>query len=573
MTTLVKVAGVAGGSAIAVVAFMHYELGEDAPLRLLTAYKNAIPAFISYRYVQLRYDTGPRYIQKNAPQLASLLHIEPDHETASSYYTYLHKKWASPIFDDFLSLRGFYIKTGQLIATNVADASPEHWQEVFRPLLDKVPHKPFEQVKEIVEGELGGKKLSDVFEQFDERPIGAASIGQVHKAVLKKEFALSPSRRNVVVKVQYPEVEKQFRGDIFAAKSFCRIALPEHVPALSEIEKQFANEFDYRREAMHLDLVRSNLKRASPSFDHIQVPEPVESLCTKRILVMEEIPNAEKLSDVLERDMIDFAKMRNCSVKELMDSEKKLNEEALKKGVLRNGPSREEMNKLIFARRTFNTLTWPLQKLGLVQKKHVPLNHAYVIDELFRVHGHEIFIDGAFNGDPHPGNLLVSYPTAEKDGSNAKIALVDYGAVKILSFEQRKKLAMIILKLHDIEDPKNTPEEKEKLKRDVGLYMLNEMGFQTSKNDPTIAFLTASLYFDRDDKIATGGKHVQEYIDYLQSSDPVVKINDDYVLAVRAALMLRGLGHALNQHRGTVKEWLPFAQRVLKESQDYNKLS
>ena len=69
--------------------------------------------------------------------------------------------------------------------------------------------------------------------------MGAASIGQVHRATLK------PSGRRVVVKVQYPGIEQKFRSDLTTTLHFCQLAMPQHVRPMREIEKQFVTEFDY----------------------------------------------------------------------------------------------------------------------------------------------------------------------------------------------------------------------------------------------------------------------------------------------------------------------------------------
>ncbi|CAN0548578.1 unnamed protein product, partial [Ectocarpus sp. 8 AP-2014] len=58
-----------------------------------------------------------------------------------------------------------------------------------------------------------------------------------------------------------------------------------------------------------------------------------------------------------------------------------------------------------------------------------------------RVHGHQIFVDGAFNGDPHPGNILLT-----PDG---KLGLIDYGQVKHMALEERVKLAKLIVALDE----------------------------------------------------------------------------------------------------------------------------
>lgn len=98
-------------------------------------------------------------------------------------------------------------------------------------LQDQCPSRPFEVVQSIIENDYG-KPLNEVFESFDPIPIGAASIGQVHRAKLH-------SGESVVVKVSYPEVEETFRGDVRTIKLFAKLAQPVHVKVLEEIEKQF----------------------------------------------------------------------------------------------------------------------------------------------------------------------------------------------------------------------------------------------------------------------------------------------------------------------------------------------
>ena len=67
-----------------------------------------------------------------------------------------------------------------------------------------------------------------MFEWIEEKPLGSASIGQVHRARLRG------SGREVAVKVQYPAVEELFRGDIATIRTFCQIAQPEHLSVLDE---------------------------------------------------------------------------------------------------------------------------------------------------------------------------------------------------------------------------------------------------------------------------------------------------------------------------------------------------
>lgn len=71
-----------------------------------------------------------------------------------------------------------------MCAANIGNAFPQVWQDTMSVLQDDCPAQPFNVVKSIVESEYG-KRMSDIFLAFDEQPIGAASIGQVHRATLK----------------------------------------------------------------------------------------------------------------------------------------------------------------------------------------------------------------------------------------------------------------------------------------------------------------------------------------------------------------------------------------------------
>lgn len=521
---------VVGASAAA--AYVHFSYGPETLPRIVRAYSVGIPALLAYKRVQL---LGDRWRKR--------LGLPVDEEANDREYEELHRRWAPLALDVILDLRGFNLKTGQLVASNFGNVFPKTWQKTFEILLDRVPHKEFSHVRATVERELGAP-IEAHFSSFDETPIAAASIGQVHRATLR-------DGRRVVVKVQYPEVEGLFRGDILAAKNFARIALPEHVAPLEEIEAQFANEFDYCREGQQLALVRENLAK-SRAFPDIIVPAPDLKLTTKNVLVMEEVEDCEKLTTALERDMTFFAQQRGMRVEDLLKEEKALNEAALKRGELRCGPSASEMRKWESQVRWRNFFS----SLVGIAPLHVPLNHAELMDELLRVHGHEILIDGAFNGDPHPGNVLV----VNAPGKNRRLALVDYGQVKILPKEQRLHLARLLVALARA-DTDATPAQQHRIAE-----LSRAMGWATARNDDAVAYLNSRLFFDRDDLLATDGKNTQAFLEDLEARDPRVALNRDFVLVGRASLMLRGLGHMLNQHRSAAKAWAPIAERVLREN-------
>jgi len=75
--------------------------------------------------------------------------------------------------------------------------------------------------------------FDEIFSEWDDKPLGVASIGQVHRARLRSDG------REVAVKLQLPGIEHRFRSDIQTLKSFCWLAMPQHYSAFNEIEKQF----------------------------------------------------------------------------------------------------------------------------------------------------------------------------------------------------------------------------------------------------------------------------------------------------------------------------------------------
>ena len=94
--------------------------------------------------------------------------------------------------------------------------------------------------------------------------------------------------------------------------------------------------------------------------------------------------------------------------------------------------------------------------------------------------------------------------------------------------------------------------------------LVRDSGMTTKRGDVEVQAKLARLYWDRDDLLATEGQHVQGYLEGLSARDPVTSVEDDYILAARCGLMLRGLGHHLNQHRGLGQAWGPIADAVLK---------
>jgi aarF domain-containing kinase len=419
-----------------------------------------------------------------------------------------------------------------------------HW---CKKMQDSIPTElSLGQVEKLVEQELGGRKLSDVFEYFDPEPIGSASIGVVHRARLKS------NGKEVVVKVQYPGIEHKFRADIKTLKAFCTIAMPHQVPFFEEIERQFIFEFDYRDEAKHLREIKSNLVMGGWGKKVI-VPEPVTELCTRTMLVMEYIPG-KKLIDGLRDQFRKVAERQGKTLEQMEDGQKRLIEEGKiqKKSVeqysrqikfynLLTSISDFGANSLVFLN---NYLLKPFTGKKM-QYRYTPhlINMGEILDTLLKVHAHELFINGAFNGDPHPGNILLL-----PDG---RLGLIDYGQVAHISPENRRTYAKLIIALNDDN------------KQEVVRIIRDEIGVKTKYSNSDILYRFAAFWNDRDTEDVTMGLNIQLFMEYLERTDPIVKVNEKFIMCGRISILLRGMGNAFGIRLRTSDYWRPYAEKAL----------
>jgi aarF domain-containing kinase len=359
-----------------VLYFHNHFGGTTGWLRAISFYSFAIPKYVQYRYHLFRQSSNPEWDD-------------------------LHRDTSLGALGKILSLQGFYVKCGQMCAANIGNAFPPIWQDTMSVLQDQVPPQHFSLIRATVDAELG---LEATFSSFDATPIGSASIGQVHRAVLRNGGI------PVVVKVQYPHVERLLRGDVRTVKFFCQVAQPVHVPGLEEIEHQFQTEFDYRREAQALDMVRTNLEKAGLSGRGrpCVVPKPYLEYCTQRVLVMEEL-NGDKLAVELQKDIQRQAKRAAMTVQEFLAthrSDKERTKKELDIYIAIENSRRRASNA--WNRLHNMTLGWlPGNSFRAYPDRSVlPLNHAQIVDDLIYIHGHEVLVNGFFNGDPHPGKYL-----------------------------------------------------------------------------------------------------------------------------------------------------------------------
>ena len=186
-------------------------------------------------------------------------------------------------------LKGAAMKLGQMLGADPDLIDPE-FASALATLQRQAPPMPFRQLKEAVEERLGAP-LHEVFDTFDPRPLGAASIGQVHRATLR-------DGREVAVKVQYPGVRGSLASDLKNIESFLRLGaavLPRERLSgfMGELRAALEGEADYLAEAQSLEEFAAWF--ASEPFEgasRVRVPRPVReaegrALCGPELLVME----------------------------------------------------------------------------------------------------------------------------------------------------------------------------------------------------------------------------------------------------------------------------------------------
>ncbi len=263
-----------------------------------------------------------------------------------------------------------FIKLGQILAGR-PDLVGADLGDELKGLRANVQSEPIEMVRQTLRDELGDDYESH-FQFIDPEPLATASIGQVHRATLS-------DGQKVVVKVQRHGIDQTIREDIEVLKGLAQLA--QRVEAFSawgptDMVNQLApiiiRELDFSRERQNLDHFADIL---SDSKQSVTVPRPVTHLCTKRVLVMDELdglPLAEFISEM------------NSGVATI------------------NGTTPTDDNN--------------------VSVNHDSSNHAVkqrLSETIAQVYLQMIFDHGVFHADPHSGNLFVL--------KNGSLGILDFG--------------------------------------------------------------------------------------------------------------------------------------------------
>ena len=192
-------------------------------------------------------------------------------------------KTAQQVATELGNMKGALMKVGQM-ASYLDDGLPEPMRLALSQLQSNAPPMAVELVRIELERELG-KPMSDIFVQFDDEPIASASIGQVHRAIIR---LADGTEKAVAVKVQYPGVAEAIDADLRTADLLGAMLAfgfkslnPEDMVA--EIKDRLREELDYKREAANQQLFVDFYK----GHPFIHVPEVFHEFSTGRILMTE----------------------------------------------------------------------------------------------------------------------------------------------------------------------------------------------------------------------------------------------------------------------------------------------
>ena len=373
---------------------------------------------------------------------------------------------AERLYQLAVQLKGLYIKSGQFIGTR-SDVVPAPYAKSLSRLQDSVPPRPIVQIRATIEHEFG-RPIEALFATFDETPLGAASLAQVHRATLA-------DGRQVVVKVQYPEVGALVRLDLRNLRTLVGIVARrepnfDYRAIVAELGAQIPLELDFVREA---EMTR-RIGRNFSGITDVVVPRVVDSLVSGRVLVTEYIEGAR-----------------------LLDRE----------------------------------------RLG-----HMEIDRVRLARDIAAAYGHQILVDGLFQADPHPGNILVL--------EGGLVALLDFGLTKELPEAARLGFARLVVAAAD-----HNP---------AGIVAaFKDLGVKTKSDDAAGVLAITRLFFDAREGRGQEGTAGIVRRQQTTRANPVEAIPGDLVLLGRVVGLLRGVCASLGAPLSPMEMLRPYAEAAL----------
>ncbi|MBD2312972.1 AarF/ABC1/UbiB kinase family protein [Desertifilum sp. FACHB-1129] len=289
-----------------------------------------------------------------------------------------------------IELGPVYVKLGQLLSTR-PDLLPGRYIDALSTLQAQVPAVAWPEIEVLIRQQLNGP-LEEIFAELNPQPVAAGSIAQTHKATLA-------DGRKVAIKVQRPGIDLVIAQDIALIKGLAELVSISDfgsdfdlVALADEFSKALLAELDFTQEASFADQLRRNLS-TSRWFDpkQVVVPQIYWNLTNKKLLVMEWLDGVPILSSSLSASQHLAGSRTNGTTDAAVVAEQ---------------------------RRAVTTL-------------------------LFRAFFQQIYIDGFFHADPHPGNLFYL--------DDGRVALLDCGMIGRLDPRTQQILTEMLLAIVDID--------------------------------------------------------------------------------------------------------------------------
>ncbi len=210
----------------------------------------------------------------------SIRNLTADEEQKNAARSQLFQDIGLQIADTLGEMKGAVMKVGQ-IASQYKDIFPPEVAKAIAKLQRQAPAMPFAAIQQQVEKELG-KPLKQIFSSFETEPFAAASIGQVHRAIL-------PNGQAVVVKVQYPGVDQACESDLKQVRLALRLMgvlkidkkLQDQL--FQEIQDSLSAELNYEIEAQNLEVFKTFHEKLDPQ---VIIPTVYKDYSSRRVLTL-----------------------------------------------------------------------------------------------------------------------------------------------------------------------------------------------------------------------------------------------------------------------------------------------
>lgn len=222
---------------------------------------------------------------------------------------------ARRVASELSKMRGAAMKIGQILSMDTGDFLPRELADILAHLRDDANSMPPKQLTKVMK-KAYGSDWQEIFYGFDFKPIAAASIGQVHRA-------MSPDGREIVLKIQYPGVAKSIDSDVDNIATLLRLSglLPEGIdiqPLLEDAKLQLKDEANYLTESGYLQAFNDVLA----SDQRFILPELLAEYTSETVLAMTYVAGEpiEVIADLpqAERDQL-MASLIELMFKELFE--------------------------------------------------------------------------------------------------------------------------------------------------------------------------------------------------------------------------------------------------------------